>query len=87
MPDGQAAFGLKRVLPDLVLPAALRATIIHAEESASELLDAIARRCSVDATPARRAGVEQGRLYVLGARFANLEIIENLDPSREAEAP
>lgn len=63
VPDGQAAFGLKRMLPDLVLPAMLRALTIDLGELSSELLDAITY-----ATPARRAGVEQRRISVLGAR-------------------
>lgn len=63
VPDAQAAFGLKRLLPDLVLPAALRALTVDQEELSAELLDAIEY-----VNPARRAMVEQRRLYILGAR-------------------
>lgn len=66
VPDGQAAFGLKRLLPDLTLPAMLRPLTVDLEEMSSELLDAIAY-----STPVRRAGVEQRRLYLLGARLVH----------------
>lgn len=64
VPDGQAAFGLKRLLPDLALPAMLRPLTVDFDEMSSELLDAIAY-----SSPARRAGVEQRRMYLLGARL------------------
>lgn len=79
VPDAQAAFGLKRLLPDLVLPAALRALTIDQEELSAELLDAIEY-----VTPARRAVVEQRRLYILGARLS-WHLLEMLDPSLTAE--
>lgn len=66
VPDGQAAFGLKRMLPDLTLPAMLRPLTVDSEEMSAELLDSIAY-----SSPARRAGVEQRRLYLLGARLVH----------------
>lgn len=63
VPDGQATLGLKRVLPDLVLPSALRACFVDAEELTSEFLDAVTYT-----NPARRAVVEQRRISILGIR-------------------
>lgn len=62
-PDGQAAIGLKRILPDLRLPPMLRPLSISHEELSSELLDSIQYTHA-----AQRAAVEQRRIQILGER-------------------
>lgn len=81
VPDGQAAFGLKRMLPDLVLPAMLRAVTVNSAELTSEFIDALAY-----ATPTLRASVEQRRLHILGSRQA-LKCSTDLEPSRRSLEP
>lgn len=66
VPDGQAAFGLKRLMSEIRLPPVLRPTHASVEDLSSELLDAIQY-----STPSQRAAVEQRRINILGARSAS----------------